>query len=466
MIRRKISEIAAMIDGQLILNDAHMDDVVCGVSIDSRKIEKGNIYIPLLGERVDGHTFIKDVEMKEAGLVLVSNQEYLPSHMAAIVVEDTLTALQQLAKAYRASLSAKVIGITGSNGKTSCKDMLAGALSGKLKTQKTQGNKNNEIGVPLTLLSLDQDVEAAVIEMGMENLEEIHFLNNIVDQDMAIITNVGIAHLENLGSIENIGHAKLEIVDHLQEGDLFAYYGEDPILSKLMKTKKIAKDVEVVTFGKKETNKLYLTLMEQKKDGIYFSTNLSETVFHINILGEHQALNALGAIAMAYRLGLNDEEIQRGFDQMEKTSMRNELLQIEKCTILNDAYKSNPQSALAALDTFEKFNADYKIVVLGDMLELGNTSPNLHYDLGLKLKNYQAEEILCVGEMAKYIAEGAFSVCPERKIMQFEDRDAVYEYVKDMIYKECMILFKGSRGMALDLVIEKMKEYGEQNGKN
>lgn len=460
MITKTIQEIHQMIQGKLILNEGSLTDVVSGVTIDSRVIDKGNLYVAINGERVDGHTFVSDVESKNAALALISNEAYVPKKMPVIIVENTVEALQKLAAAYRDTLHAHIIGITGSNGKTSCKDILAGALSGKFKTQKTLGNKNNEIGVPLTLLSLDADVEAAVIEMGMENLEEIHFLNTMVKQEIAIITNVGIAHLENLGTIENIAKAKLEIVDVLKKDNLFIYYGEDCALSSLMKHKQLSKGVKVVTFGK-ESGDLYLTKMIQKKDGIYFSTNLSDTLFHIDILGEHQALNALSAIAVCYELGLNDEQIQKGFHQMEKTSMRNELVHIKKCTILNDAYKSNPQSAKAALDTFEKFRCDDKIVVLGDMLELGSTSPSLHYDLGASLKQYHLNEVVCVGEMSKYIAEGARTIAG-LKISEFDTREDVFEYLKEYINKDCMILFKGSRGMALDLIIDKMKEYGDK----
>lgn len=463
MITLSIKEIASMIDGELILNSASESNIIKGVCIDSRKLEKGNLYIPLLGERVDGHKFIKDVEAKGAGLTLCADEQYLPNDIAVIKVKDTLVALQQLAHHYRMSLNCKVIGITGSNGKTSCKDILAGALSAKYKTQKTQGNKNNEIGVPLTLLSLDRDVEVAVIEMGMENREEIHFLNQIVAQDMAIVTNVGIAHLENLGSIENIGKAKLEIIDDLKENALFTYYGDDPVLKSLMKVKDIPHGVQVQTFGNENTNDMYLTSIKQDEMGIYFSTNISDFTYHIEILGEHQALNAMAAITIAKHLGLSDEEIQQGFLAMEKTSMRNELMHINKCTILNDSYKSNPQSAKAALETFHAFTHPYKIVVLADMLDLGNTTTNLHHQLGYDLAKYNVQEILCMGALSKYIEEGAKASCPNALIQHFDKRDELFDYIKEYINKDCMILFKGSRGMALDLVIDKMKEYGDEH---
>lgn len=459
MIKKTIKEIASMVSGTLILNNASLDTVVHGVYIDSRKVEENGLYIPIIGERVDGHTFIKNIENK-ASLTLCSNTEYIPENIACIVVEDTVKALQELAKNYRQTLDATVIGITGSNGKTSCKDILAGCLSAKYKTQKTQGNHNNEIGVPLTLLELDGDCEMAVIEMGMENLEDIHFLNAMVDQDMSIITNVGIAHLENLGSIENIGWAKLEIVDSLHENDLFVYYGDDPVLSKNMETKVIPNGVKVETFGKNTNNTMYLTSLTQDENGIYFKTNASDFTFHIDILGEHQALNAMAALSCAYKLGMSEEEMQAGFDKMEKTKMRNELMQIQNAKILNDAYKSNPQSAIAALDTFELLKAPYKIAVLADMLDLGPTTNALHYDLGYALKNYTLDEVVCMGELGVHIAEGA-KASTNIKVTHFNTREEVSAYLMPYLKKDCMLLFKGSRGMALDLVIDTLKNEGE-----
>lgn len=458
MITLSIQEIATLVDGNLILNNASKEDMVRGVCIDSRHVEEGNLYVPLLGERVDGHTFIKDVIHQKASLVFCSDSTFLPDDIAVIEVEDTLVALQQLAHNYRKRLSCTVIGITGSNGKTSCKDILAGALSAKFKTQKTQGNKNNEIGVPLTLLSLDYDCEMAVIEMGMENREEIHFLNGIVEQDIAIVTNVGVAHLENLGSLENIGKAKLEIVDGLKDGALFTYFGDDAILSKLMKVKQIQKHIEIKTFGNGVDNDSFITSLKQDETGIYFTTNASDFEYHIHILGAHQAVNALAAIVVAKHLGMSETQIQTGFHCIKNTSMRNELMHIGRCTILNDAYKSNPQSAQAALDTFQAFAHEHKIIVLADMLDLGVDSAQLHYDLGCSLVHYDAEKIICMGEEAKEIARGAKLTCANKEVVHVTTREEVFEEIKDAINHDCMLLFKGSRGMALDLVIEMMKE--------
>lgn len=463
MISKTIGEIASMIEGQLILNNASLEDRVKGVCIDSRVVQEHSLYIPIIGERVDGHTFISDVEASGASLTLCSDKKYLPKHMPAILVKDCLVALQELAKNYRNSLSTTVIAITGSNGKTSCKDILAGCLSAKYKTQKTLGNHNNEIGVPLTLLSLDEDCEMAVIEMGMENREEIHFLNTLVNQDFAIVTNVGIAHLENLGSMENIAHAKLEIADSLHEHGLFIYYGDDEYLSVIMKDKYIKEEVKVETFGKNKKHTLYLTSLKQDENGIYFQTNKSDFIFHIDILGEHQALNSLAALLIAYHLGMNEEEMQDGFNKMEKTKMRNELKYIKKCTILDDSYKSNPQSAMAAIETFAMFDSPYKMIVLADMLDLGPTTKTLHYDLGNSLKKFNFDEIICMGELSRYIAEGAKAANCGGTIKMFDNHDSISEYLKSYLDQECMILFKGSRGMALDKVVSQLKEYGDND---
>lgn len=465
MIRKTIQEIADMIEGTLILNQGNQNTMVEGVCIDSRSIQKNNLYIPIVGERVDGHTFIEKIE-GVASLTLCENEAYIPNDLPTILVEDSIVALQQLAKRYRLSLSCKVIGITGSNGKTSCKDILSGIFSANYKTQKTKGNRNNEIGVPLTLLDLDEDCEMAVIEMGMENKHEIHFLNDIVQQDMAIITSVGIAHLENLGTLHNIGLAKVEIADGLHEGNLFIYNGDDEILSSIMKEYPLASGLQVQTFGESKTNTMYLTSITQDAKGIMFTTNQSDTEYKVPILGKHQAYNAMAAILIAKALKMSEEDVCRGLLTIENTSMRNELLTINQCTILNDAYKSNPQSALAALETFDQFSHPYKICVLADMLDLGETTKALHYELGASLQEFRLQEIICMGTLANEIALGAKEHCPDAKVVVYENREQVLSHIKEYIHKDCMILFKGSRGMALDLVIEKMKEYNNNDKKN
>lgn len=452
MIKRKISEIAEMLHAS---TNAKHDVYIEGVSIDSRKINTGNLFIPLKGERVNGHHYYQmAVENGAAALLWEIDEPNAPSDIPLIFVEDTTKALWNLAKEYRSQCHYQVVGITGSNGKTSTKDMIAGVLSARYKVEKTAGNHNNEIGVPLTLLSFSEECEVAIVEMGMENLHEIEELCEIVKPDFGVITNVGVAHLENLGSMENIAKAKCELIDGITPEGYFFYNGDDEYLRKEISQRTI-ENLKVSRFGEGVENECQLTDFVQKASGISFKTNLSEKTFECDILGKHQAMNGCAAILCAQALGLSDDEIAAGFKKVEKTGMRNQLESAGKCTILNDAYKSNPQSAMAALATFEAFESPYKVVVFGDMLELGETSPKLHEDLGKACADYKMDELYCIGEMARYIMQGAESA--GIKTRYFENKDELVEALLPLKEKTSMLLVKGSRGMKLDEVVERLK---------
>ncbi|RGB53405.1 UDP-N-acetylmuramoyl-tripeptide--D-alanyl-D-alanine ligase [Absiella sp. AM54-8XD] len=457
MMIRSIDAIIRMLDADYIEN-ADIEEKVYGVCIDSRKVVEGNLYIPIHGVNNNGHDYVRQAIDNGAKAVLWErNEPNPPQDVVVILVEDTTAALQKLAESYRHQLDMKVIGITGSNGKTSTKDILAGILSQHYVTQKTMGNFNNEIGVPLTLLSLSENVEAAVVEMGMENLGELSFLTNMVKPDIAIITNVGCAHLENLGSMENIAKAKVEIVEGLNDHGLFIYNGDHKLLDDAVKAKMIPGTIRIKTFGKEQPCDGFVDHIRQDETGVSFSLN-TEHVYHLDMIGKHNACNAAAAILAAKALGLSDEEIQRGLHSIEKTGLRNELVRIKQALILNDSYKSNPNSALAAMDTMEEFDYDYKIAVLGDMLELGDTSDMIHYTLGKDLVAYQVNEVLTIGEMARYIAQGARDHT-QAHVQQFETKEELLAYLLPYLDKNCMILVKGSRGMKLDEVVEELTKH-------
>ena len=457
MMIRSIDAIIRMLDADYIEN-ADIEEKVYGVCIDSRKVVEGNLYIPIHGVNNNGHDYVRQAIDNGAKAVLWErNEPNPPQDVVVILVEDTTAALQKLAESYRHQLDMKVIGITGSNGKTSTKDILAGILSQHYVTQKTMGNFNNEIGVPLTLLSLSENVEAAVVEMGMENLGELSFLTNMVKPDIAIITNVGCAHLENLGSMENIAKAKVEIVEGLNDHGLFIYNGDHKLLDDAVKAKMIPGTIRIKTFGKEQPCDGFVDHIRQDETGVSFSLN-TEHVYHLDMIGKHNACNAAAAILAAKALGLSDEEIQRGLHSIEKTGLRNELVRIKQALILNDSYKSNPNSALAAMDTMEEFDYDYKIAVLGDMLELGDTSDMIHYTLGKDLVAYQVNEVLTIGEMARYIAQGARDHT-QAHAQQFETKEELLAYLLPYLDKNCMILVKGSRGMKLDEVVEELTKH-------
>lgn len=453
MIIRSIDAIIRMLDADYI-EGADIEENITGVCIDSRKVVAGNLYIPIHGINHNGHAYAAQAISNGAKAVLWERHEpNPPSEVVVILVDDTTAALQQLAKSYRDQLQMKVIGITGSNGKTSTKDILASVLSHRFVTQKTLGNYNNEIGVPLTLLSFSENIEAAVVEMGMENLGELSFLTQLVRPDVAIITNVGCAHLENLGSMENIAKAKVEISEGLSSSGLFIYHGDQELLQHAVRDKMIPGSIRMKTFGEQEDNDAVIEKIHQNAEGITFSLQGDDVVYHLDMIGKHNACNAAAAILAAKACGMSKEEINEGMACIEKTGLRNELVEIPPCLILNDSYKSNPNSALAAMDTMEEFDFDEKIAVLGDMLELGDTSDMIHYNLGKALANYQVTEIITIGEMARYIAQGARDHA-KALVQHFETKEDLLAYLQPFTKKRCMILIKGSRGMKLDEVVE------------
>lgn len=456
MINKSLNVIAKMLDTEL-LDKNFNDTIVSGVCIDSRNVKENNLFVPIKGLNTNGHKYIKNAIENGAVATLWNKDEpNPPTNIGVILVDDTVKSIQDLAVSYRNMLSAKFIGITGSNGKTSTKDIIGGVLSVKYKTQKTMGNYNNELGVPLTILSLDDDCEVAVVEMGLEKKGDLLFLKDMVKPNVGILTNVGPIHIENFNCVEEIADAKLEIVDCISDNGLFIYNGDDELIKGAVKKIKINNTLTVKTFGKQQVNNLYCSNIEQDEQGVTFKTNgeVNDT-FGINMLGKHQAVNALSAILTAKYFDLTNTDIKEGLINIEKTGLRNELVEIKKCTILDDSYKSNPISTLAALDTFEVFNSPKKIVVLGDMVGLGEDEVKFHYEIGEKLSNYTVDELVVYGSLAKNIAKGAQGIV--KSIKMFDDKSLMIEYLSKYLDEDCMMLVKASRMMELDEVVEKLK---------
>jgi len=456
MINKSLGVIADMINST-VKNSSFNDILISGVCIDSRKVQKGNLFVPIKGLNANGHNYINSaIDNGCAATLWNKNEPNPPTNIGVILVEDTVESLQKLAIAYRNALNIDVVGITGSNGKTSTKDIIAGIFSVKYKTQKTMGNYNNELGVPLTILSLDEDCEVAIVEMGLEKKGDLLFLKDMVKPNIGILTNVGTAHLENFNCVEEIANAKLEIVDCIEDNGLFIYNGDDELIKDEIKKITINNTLTVKKFGQGKDNDLYYSIIDQDENGITFETyGEVKDSFGMNMLGKHQALNALAAILAAKRFDLTNTDIKNGLSKIEKTGLRNEIVKIRRCTILNDSYKSNPQSTLVALDTFEGLLSPKKIVVLGDMLGLGENEAKLHYEIGTKLSNYKVDELVTYGQLAKNIAEGAGNVI--QNIKMFDDKELMIEYLSKYLDEECTILIKASRSLALDEVVDKLR---------
>ena len=462
MINIKIKEAAQILNAECTAYD--LDKYIKGISIDSRSVTENSLFIPIKGLTVNGHSFVKDAIKKGAIATLWNKDEpNPPQDIAVIFVEDTVKGLQELSRYYRNKLKTKFIGITGSNGKTSTKDITAAILSHKFKMGKTMGNFNTEIGVPYTLLSLDEDCEVAVIEMGMERKGEIDFLTNLVQPDICIITSVGLVHIDNFPSIEHIAKAKLEIVSGIKDGGLFIYFGDDKLIEETVQGTEIKDSIRKQTLGLNKNNTIWLKQFNENLDGITIQVSYeSFNELHIDILGKHQALNAMAAILAAMELGMSPEEIRLGLLKIEKTGLRNEIIKINRCNILNDCYKSNPVSINAALDIFELFPSKMKTVVLGTMYGYRELSYDMHYNVGKDLSRRHIDELITIGEEAKIIAKGARENTNVETIIEFDTKEEAALYLKKYIEEDCSIMIKGSRFLELEYLANKLKEWKDE----
>lgn len=451
MLNMTIKEIENTVRGTLFNNDKEHNTIISGISIDSRTLSKGELYIPIKGENFDGHDFIEQAMKKGAIACLTEKEENIRDNTNIILVNDTLIALHDLALYYRNKFNIPFVAITGSSGKTTTKDMLASVLNQKFNILKTQGNFNNEIGLPLTIFQLDNYHEMAIIEMGMSNLGEIKRLVNMVFPDIAIITNIGLTHIENLGSQENIFNAKKEIFDTLKEDQLALLNGDDDYLSSIkddifkvalvgIKGKKLnlkAKDI------KRKENSISFTIEDENK-------KIEE--FHLNLPGIHNIYNCLFAIYIGKYYGLNYKEIQAGLNQFKPSKMRMDIFETGKVKIINDVYNANPDSMKAALNALKDSGKNRrKIAVLGDMLEMGKWAEEAHYEIGKTISELKIDILIGVGQNAQFYKNGAISngLSKNNAISFMSNNDAI-AYLDSIIRDGDVILIKGSRGMKME----------------
>ncbi|MDR7002002.1 UDP-N-acetylmuramoyl-tripeptide--D-alanyl-D-alanine ligase [Neobacillus niacini] len=457
-MRRTLSQIAEMIT---VKNDISpfKDVIVENVVIDSRKIETGSLFVPFKGERVDGHKYVEDSIQKGAAAALwQSDVPNPPEHLPILMVDDCLTALQELARSYRKQLDIKVVGITGSNGKTTTKDLTAGLLSTQYKVQKTEGNYNNQIGLPLTILGLEEDTDIAVLEMGMSGRGEIEFLTKLACPDAVVITNVGESHLLDLGSREGIAEAKLEILQGLKEGGLAVLHGEEPLLME--RIHQFKGNVQVQTFGRSETNDLFPTHIVQLDHGNRFTTNASNESFVLPVLGTHNILNALAAMLIARYLNVPFAKMNEGLAGIKLTNMRMELVEGKHGEkIINDAYNASPTSMIAAIELVSNLQGyDKKILVLGDMLELGPQEEQYHLQIGNGLNPDKIDLLFTYGKLGAHIAKGARTVLGENRVFEFMDKKDLLQELEQHVNEKALVLVKASRGMKLEEIVNSLQK--------
>ncbi|MET1029922.1 UDP-N-acetylmuramoyl-tripeptide--D-alanyl-D-alanine ligase [Domibacillus tundrae] len=456
MIRKTIEQVASMINIENDVTQWH-DRLVEGVSIDSRSVEGGRLFVPFAGENTDGHQYVRQAIESGAGAALwQKDMPGAPDDLPVLIVEDTLLALQQLSKSYRDSLEVKVVGVTGSNGKTTVKDMAASVFAGKYRVQKTEGNFNNHIGLPLTMLSLHADTEIAILEMGMSGRGEIELLSKLASPDAAIITNIGESHLQDLGSREAIADAKMEITAGLSEGGTLLYLGDEPLLAE-----KIDEDVpfQTKTFGLGETNDIYPVSVEQRENGSVFTVNQSpEVQFELPVLGQHNVTNALAAISAASLFDMSYESAAEGLRKVELTKMRMEWVEGKNgIKIINDAYNASPTSVKAAVSLVSDLpSQSKKIVVLGDMLELGLDEELFHYQTGQSINPDKIDYVFTYGALGHFIASGAKGAFGTERVFSFQDKEELIQSLENILEGGELILVKASRGMKLEEVVESL----------
>ena len=449
-----IEELIKAVNGVINNNIDTKDIFIKNVSTDTRNIKPGDLFIPIIGENFDGHNFINDAF--EKGAVACLSQENIDANNIVINVKDTKKALKDFATYYRSLFNIPVVALTGSSGKTTTKDMLASCLSIKYKTLKTEGNFNNEIGLPLTIFNIEEDTEVVVLEMGMNHFGEIRNLSEIAKPDIALITNIGVSHIENLGSREGILRAKYEIFDYLKENGIKVLNGDDDMLCTL----------------KEENNKLktYFYSINKKLDA--YATNIKEngingisaTINYFNksfnvllsLPGKHMISNALAVTLVCESLGLKEDEIKKGLETFKPSKMRMDIIKTDKYTIINDVYNANPNSMKASLDVLATLEGR-KVAILGDMFELGNYSNDMHYEIGKYAVEKDIDELIFIGDYSYYMLQGAKdNIKNNSSINYFKTQDEFINNVDKLLKIGDIILVKASRGMKLENTVDKI----------
>jgi UDP-N-acetylmuramoyl-tripeptide--D-alanyl-D-alanine ligase len=454
MQRMTIRDILNATGGTLLSGSE--DTEINQIITDTRKLTDGSLFIPLVGEKFDGHEFIKAAFDMGAAAVLTHNDTELLIDKTIIKVEDTLKALRDITAYYKKKYPLPTVAVTGSVGKTTTKDMLYAALSEKYNTLKTPNNFNNEIGVPITVFMLEKEHECAVIEMGMNHFGEIERLAEMGQPNVAVITNIGMSHIENLGSQEGIFKAKMEITKRFTKDNTLIVNGDDKFLS----TTKGMGEYKVVYYGiDNPENDVYAKdIVNNGLKGIEFTAVVDGKEYHVEVTqpGKHNVYNALAAICVGREFGVEIEDSIRGIKNCEYTSQRLEVDEFGGMQIINDCYNASPDSIRAALSVLKCATVPRKIAILGDVLEMGEFARDAHYALGKAVVESNVDMLITAGENAEYIARGAKD-CGMENVVSFPKTLDVCNYVKDVLHEGDAVLIKASHGMHFEDIYNTIK---------
>ena len=446
-----LKEILEAIEGEILIQNKSEFNKLC---IDTRKIKENDIYLAIKGENFNGNSFVKEAFLKGATIAIIDevliDLKEVKDMGTLIKVKDTTKALLDLAHYYRKKLGVKVVGITGSCGKTSTKDLIAALLSDKYKVFKTKGNFNNQIGLPLMILELDSTIDVAVLEMGMSDLGEIDLLAKIARPDIAVITNIGLSHIENLKTQDNIFKAKMEIINYLDENGVLIVNAEDKYLQKISN-----KGYEIKKIGYNHEYDVYASniILEEDKTIFTVCDKEKEEVFTIPMAGKHNVLNSMLAIGVAKKLKVSFEEMKKGLQNLEATSMRLQVIKKESIVIINDCYNASPDSMKSSLDVLNTYKKGRKIAILGTMNELGHEALEAHKDVGNYASN-KVDLLIAIGDYKNSFKEG-FN---KSYILTFKTKEDFIKEMNNIIKKNDVILVKASRGMKFENIVNSLEE--------
>lgn len=456
MEKLTLAEVAQAVNGTLIKGNP--DAEITGVSTDTRSLQAGDLFFALKGEHSDGHAFIGKALDAGAGGLVVSDESAVPDGVDTPVVgvEDVLWSFGDLAAYYRSKFPVRVVGITGSVGKTTTKEMLSAILERKWKVLKNAMNYNNEIGVPLTLFQLDSTHELVVLEMAMRGLGEIRRLAEVAKPEIGVITNVGISHIERLGSQGAIADAKAELLEELPPEGLAVLNAEDGYFTVLRERF----GGRVISFGSCKDADVVGSRIRQSRDGRCECVIMQEGVGEVNVsmpvIGYYNVYNALAAAAAAVGMGIDLATIKDGLENFTQPSMRMELVKSRQgFTVLNDSYNASPASVFAALKTLQGLvGYKRKIAVLGDMLELGDYAPKAHKDIGAALPTSGVSKLVAVGELSASIVEGARGAgLAEQDVHWYPDSVSAAAALKSQVRDGDAVLVKGSRAIKMEEIV-------------
>lgn len=426
---------------------------ITGAVLDSRKVEEGFAFFATRGEKVDGHSFIPQVAEKKASLVIC--EEAPTVEIPYILVEDTFAALKEVAAFYREQLNIPFVGVTGSVGKTSTKEMIAAALGAKFNVLKTQGNFNNEVGLPLTILGIREEHEVAVVEMGISDFGEMHRLSRIAKPDVCVITNIGQCHLENLIDRDGVLKAKTEIFDFMQDDGYVVLNGDDDKLA----TVKEVKGKAPYFFGLQERENKTAFAMDIQNHGL-FGSDFKMYLFgreleaSVPLPGQHMVINALAAATVGKLLGMEEKDILKGIASVQATGGRSNIMKLADKTVIDDCYNANPVSMKAAIDLLMMAQGR-KVVILGDMFELGTDELALHREVGMYAAMARIDGMIFIGKLSKEMYEGAVKLraMPE----YYPDKEAFFAAHKSEDFADATVLVKASHGMHFEEIVEWLK---------